>query len=595
MHIKRYVARTLELIDELAAAVVCGPSAPRDRSLLDSAMDYLEEVINPDRHITLIGLLTQGEFLTGPELRRLRSTHTRHIASLESLRGFIERGRSFEGDRATPLFERLRRHQTQCQEQVQEQEDLLFSRVPALVGLGGDPGAVAAPADPLFDLPTATQYSALHTHMTRRVIRVGIGGSRLSPIQRAAVSAEQLETVATAIEQITRVVVTHGARVQHINRQALVSRELGTWAGQVWGATQDSWSRGTRILHRSAWSLINPRAARRTQRRDAPPGVAWARPQTPVQHSWQAQAITLPLRLWVKRQLHKGDLYSWRSRLDKLPPFSGRRARAVCIEATQIDGVRVEWIEPRKGSTTRTLLLLPGGGFVFPATPMHRAFAAALSVALEARTLLVHYRVAPEHPFPAGLDDCLAAYRYLLSEGVDPQRIVIAGESAGGGLTLSLLLAVKAAGLPLPGAAVAISALADLTYSGESRRYNRLRDPILPVHRSIDLNEIYLGDTNPSHPLVSPVYGDFEGMPPMLIQVGSTEILLDDSLRVAASARAKAVSVQVEVWREMPHGWHLVSMIPETARAIEHIASFVRKHVPDPGVPSPARRFLCAE
>jgi acetyl esterase/lipase len=296
--------------------------------------------------------------------------------------------------------------------------------------------------------------------------------------------------------------------------------------------------------------------------------------------------LNVLLRVSLKRMLSKADVKMLRLAVG---PIIGRLSlgfnpvvpRKIRAHDAHIDAVRAEWILPSRGHTSRVLLYLPGGGFFLPATQHHRKFVSRLGRAIRARGLLAHYRLAPDYPFPAGLEDAVAAYRHLLTDGIDPKRIVIVGDSAGGGLTLSTLLALRDAGQPLPAAAIVLSPLADLTYSGASRTYNRWRDPMLPTQRAVNLNDIYLKDVPAELSLVSPIFGDYTGLPPILAQVGSTEMLLDDTLRMAARARAHAVAVEVEVWRDMPHGWQLIDLLPESGQAIKHIGDFVRRHVPD--------------
>ncbi len=193
------------------------------------------------------------------------------------------------------------------------------------------------------------------------------------------------------------------------------------------------------------------------------------------------------------------------------------------------------------------------------------------------RAMLVHYRLAPEHPFPAGLEDCLAAYRHLLDLGTDPKSIVIAGDSAGGGLTLSTLLALRDDGDPLPAGAVLISPFTDFSMGGNSRFDNARFDPMLSPEGIKEMNALYLDDTAQHHPLVSPVYGDYHDLPPILAQVGSTEILLDDTRRVGERAREHGVDFEVEVWEQVPHVWHVWPFLPETKAAVARIGEFVRQ------------------
>jgi acetyl esterase/lipase len=226
-------------------------------------------------------------------------------------------------------------------------------------------------------------------------------------------------------------------------------------------------------------------------------------------------------------------------------------------------------------------LYLPGGGFVFPASSFHYKVLNEMAGQLHARGMMVNYRLAPEYPFPAGLEDAVAAYRYLVEEqGVPPNEIVIAGDSAGGGLSLSLLLSIREQGLPMPLCACVFSPFTDISFSSPSMKYNRWLDPMLPTGERMSSLEIYVGDTPVDHPLVSPVHASYEGFPPILAQVSSTETLLDDTLRAARNARAQDAKFEVEVWHGMPHVFQIIPYLPESRRALRHAVEFIKKQMP---------------
>jgi acetyl esterase/lipase len=188
------------------------------------------------------------------------------------------------------------------------------------------------------------------------------------------------------------------------------------------------------------------------------------------------------------------------------------------------------------------------------------------------------YRLAPEHPFPAALDDAFAAYNWLLDNGADPARIVVIGDSAGGGLVFSLMLRVRDEGCHLPGAAVALSPWTDLALTGASLKLNGAADPMLRTDYPPLFVDDYLAGADPRSPYVSPLYGDPAGLPPTLIQVGSDEVLRDDSVRMAERMRAVGCKVELEIWPRMPHVWHAyVPFVPEAGRAIRCIGDFARK------------------
>jgi acetyl esterase/lipase len=193
--------------------------------------------------------------------------------------------------------------------------------------------------------------------------------------------------------------------------------------------------------------------------------------------------------------------------------------------------------------------------------------------------LLVDYRLAPEHPFPAALEDATRSYRWLLRRGSSPERIAVAGDSAGGGLTVAAMLEWKASGQPVPAAGVCLSPWFDLAMTGESIRTKASVDPTL---RPSDMSFVawcYLRSADPKTPTASPLYGDLTGLPPILIQVGTNEILLDDSRRFADRAGQMGVSVQLEIWDEMFHVWHAYfQFVPEARKAIAAIGEFLRSH-----------------
>ena len=253
---------------------------------------------------------------------------------------------------------------------------------------------------------------------------------------------------------------------------------------------------------------------------------------------------------------------------------------------TRIDNVPCEWLLAPGADPDRRLLFIHGGGWTSGSLDSHRSLSARLSATTGCAVLAVAYRLAPEHPYPAGLDDCLVCYGWLRENGPGgsgPARsMFVAGDSAGGNLTLSVLLALKQRGLPLPNAAVLISPATDFLASGDSYRTRADRDPILTMgpdgmRKAAD---VYLqGNANPEDPLVSPLYGDFAGLPPLLFHVGDAEVLLDDSTQAVENARAAGIDVTLCVYPDMPHVWHAFApYLPEATKAIEEIGTFVRKH-----------------
>ncbi len=254
-----------------------------------------------------------------------------------------------------------------------------------------------------------------------------------------------------------------------------------------------------------------------------------------------------------------------------------RVAPDIKCEPVDAAGVPAEWIIAPNAASDRAILYLHGGGYVMGSINTHRAMIARISRAAEARVLAINYRLAPEHPFPAAVDDATSAYRWMLGQGCLPERIVVAGDSAGGGLTFSTLVALRDSKTPLPAAAVPISPWTDLAATGESLTTRAKADPMVGREGLMPMARHYAGSNDLRHPLISPLYADLRGLPPLLIHVGDAEILLDDSTRIAERARAAGVNVTLEVWPEMIHVWHVFAKIlPEAQQAIDRIGEFVK-------------------
>jgi len=243
------------------------------------------------------------------------------------------------------------------------------------------------------------------------------------------------------------------------------------------------------------------------------------------------------------------------------------------------EGVPGEWLTPSGVSGDITVYWLHGGGYTIGSISTHARMVSLIVRAADARAFAINYRLAPENPFPAGLDDALAGYRWLLEQGVDPARLVIGGDSAGGGLTLATLQRLREAGDPLPAAAVLLSPWTDLEATGESVKTRREADPMIDPTGALEAARSYLPDGDLRDPLVSPLHADFTGLPPMLIQVGDAEVLLDDSTRVYERAEAAGVDVTLEVNDEMIHVFQFFApLLPEAVAAIERIGEFAKSH-----------------
>ena len=249
----------------------------------------------------------------------------------------------------------------------------------------------------------------------------------------------------------------------------------------------------------------------------------------------------------------------------------------VSVIATRIADVPVEWISAENAREDFVFLYLHGGGYVIGSPLSHRHLVAALSEETGIRGLLVDYRLAPEHPFPAAVEDALAVYSALLKDGYSPDQIVVGGDSAGGGLAISLLLAVRDAKLPQPAAGICLSPWTDLTGSAESLETNAAVDPTVTKEFLQFFANHYLGEEQANNIFASPIFANLDGLPPLLIQVGSVEVLLDDSTGIAKRAKEADVPVTLEVWEQMIHVWHrYYPILQEGREANARIGEYVR-------------------
>ncbi len=243
------------------------------------------------------------------------------------------------------------------------------------------------------------------------------------------------------------------------------------------------------------------------------------------------------------------------------------------------DGVNADLITTPASHRDQFVLYLHGGAYRLGSPTTYRNFTWRIAAAAQAHVLALDYRLAPEHPFPAALDDALSAYRWLLSEAA-PTKLAVLGDSAGGGLALSLLLKLRDIGLPLPSVAAVLSPWTDLALTGPSITAQAQSDPMLNADDLPRFAAEYLHGANPGNPYASPLYGDLAGLPPTLFQVGSDEILRDDSLRTAEKMIEAGSKALVEVWPRMPHGWHLLApLVPEAEAAINRIGAFISERL----------------
>jgi epsilon-lactone hydrolase len=283
-----------------------------------------------------------------------------------------------------------------------------------------------------------------------------------------------------------------------------------------------------------------------------------------------------------------------RAHLAKLPPpgslsFAQQRTQydraerafplpdTVAVERVKAPERPAEWLRAPGTRGNAALVYFHGGGNVIGSPRSHRHLAAAIGIAAGLPVLLLDYRVAPEHPFPAAVEDALAACRWLVAGGLPAGRIALAGDSAGGGLVVATLLALRDGGQDRPAAGVCISPWTDLTCSAASYESRAKSDPIVAREMVQGMARAYLGDTDPRTPLASPLHANLRGLPPLLIQVGSDEVLLDDAVALERRATVAGVEVTTEVWDDMVHVWHwFLPMLDEAQRAVDRIGAFLR-------------------
>ena len=261
---------------------------------------------------------------------------------------------------------------------------------------------------------------------------------------------------------------------------------------------------------------------------------------------------------------------------------------AATVVDVDANGVPAEWVTVAESDPARRIVYVHGGGYVIGTRATHRRLCEEIARAAECAVLNLDYRLAPEHPFPAAVDDAIAGLQFAQANGPNgagaPDAVFVAGDSAGGGLTLATLLAARERGVPQADGGICISAWSDLAITGETYETRAEQDPMISKDGGIEgMAAMYLGGADAETPLASPLYADYAGIPPLLMQVGDHEVLLSDTTRVAEKARAAGVEVTEEVWDEMFHVWHMFSpMLPEGQQAIERIGEWVRQHAAVP-------------
>jgi acetyl esterase/lipase len=271
----------------------------------------------------------------------------------------------------------------------------------------------------------------------------------------------------------------------------------------------------------------------------------------------------------------EGDLTTMRKMMSRAPAYP--KPDDMTWEPADAAGVPAEWVVPADAVPGRAIVYFHGGGYATGTLESARALSSHLARATRARLLAVDYRLAPEHPFPAAVDDAVTAYRYVIAAGHAPEAVVLCGDSSGGGLALATLVALRDLGDPLPATAIGLSPWTDLTLSGTSLQSNADADPMVSASTLALMADAYLGDVDPRTPTASPLFADLAGLPPLLLQVGSDEMLRDDTTRFAERAGAAGVDVTLEMWDNVFHVWHsFADLLPEARDAIDRIGTYAR-------------------
>jgi acetyl esterase/lipase len=299
--------------------------------------------------------------------------------------------------------------------------------------------------------------------------------------------------------------------------------------------------------------------------------------------SWQSRLGCWWVRFRTKKK-PKGEraLVEFTRRVFKPPAWHVKlNSRGVKIQSATRP-VKGEWIIPPDSSENHSVLYyLHGGGYISGSAKTNRPIAVPLARRLKGRVFSLDYRLAPEHRFPAAVEDALAGYRWLISTGIDPRLLSVAGDSAGGGLALALVMALRDAGEKLPKCVACLSPWTDMTASGESIVANSERDSMFYGEDIGAYAEVYLGSQSPHAPLASPLLGNFAGLPPLYFEVGESEVLLDDAQRAHQKALAAGVPSELRVVPGVPHGWQFgAPFLPEARESVEEIARFIRRHDP---------------
>ncbi len=614
----KYVSRLLPLLEKGAEKLLND-----ERPDFDCMEDIMHYMVNyPDRYHhpkedLIFGRMSGLAPKTAEAVARLRKDHEKMAAQGQALLDRITaQKRSRSGIKARELAEEITLYTSGLRNhmKLEETEVLQPARTTLTAADWQDIDEAIKPInDPLFGGRIADRYVDLLQRYINEFVSVSSSGPL--PVQRLESAVSTIErsiyTIAEMRHLPGQMLKTKGEiikyRLKHLGKLSEV-RDWSTmqaWLQDARTASADDWQRildklkeelesaglspDTEGLHSDVSTITLHTEKEIRSYREKP-----YQPSENPRISWQAGLMNVVMRMTLKPMMRHSNL-SRNTKSERLSKPSDFVPPDTRIEAVNQTGFHAVWIVPEDPpATPRTILHLPGGGFFAPASAGHLRMLGTLACKTRSRGMLVNYRLLPEHPFPAGLEDALAAYRHLLDDGVQPEEIVLSGDSAGGCLALALMLAARDEGLPMPAACALISPLTDLTFSTAARQLNRWKDPLLPSVRKMGAYEQYAGGAPADHPLVSPIYGSFEGFPPMFALVSSTETLLDDTLVVARKARAQGVDFDVEIWENLPHDWPLFSFLPEAGQALEHLQDFFLRHWDQARESPSGRKFIRA-
>ncbi len=303
--------------------------------------------------------------------------------------------------------------------------------------------------------------------------------------------------------------------------------------------------------------------------------------------SIQSRTTTFLLKRLIKRERAQDSSVPTVRRAVNTFMWLTPRQSGVKVFSSRQHQLPGEWVVCPQAEAGRLVLYLHGGGYFFGSPQSHRPLTTRLSRLSGSRVLALRYRLAPEHPFPAAIEDAARAYCTLLSQGVPPGKMVVAGDSAGGGLALATLVYLKDRGVPLPAGAICFSPWTDLAVTGESVHRNSEQCAMFQEQALHRAAKQYLGEISPFHPLASPIYANLEGLPPLLIHVSDSELLTDDSRRIVEFARIAGVQASLEVYSDQPHVWQLFSMLPEAIDSLQKAADAIKGWTATPTVAIP--------